>query len=186
MTTSHLLILDAAETSSLQLAISKQQGWFQHYGSSHALQDIRMHGLKPALQSPAMWSSDYYEEAKRYGTKLLCLSIDPRRSPIQLTTETVLLVVEATHLPNRLGFDWSFQNAIDVARRAVARCSTPDQAFVEAVMCAEVLVSYETIPASALRVKRPGDDRKKQRTWPMLCDTDDAEIERFAADTQVY
>lgn len=190
MDPTYLAVLRAGNKHRLKRTLSKAHEWFQHYGSAADLKEIRRQGLRPMPKEPASGYSEHAEGAARCLAipgapipKILCLSIEPRRSFLVLNDTRVLLVVRASALPRRLGFDWSFEFAMLKTEQAFSQHSIPQRAFASAVLASEVLVAYDAIPPDALRVKRVVDVRSNPQSWPLLIQADDDEIEQFAPGT---
>lgn len=162
-------------------ALTERYAWFLHVSDAGLFETIKRDGLKP--HNPGCAPHDL--AVKHLGDKadkILCLrplstfDTTPQRGKARF-----VLAVGKEHLPDLIGLDWSFGGVWNLA--AIIQNDTPEMTdqlvFREVVRKRGSVVSYDGIPASALRVRCNGSPENDPATWPALPSAERADLHEF-------
>jgi len=155
--------------------------WFLHVSDVGLFDTIKKEGLKP--NNPGC--TPHSLATKYLGSKaheILCLrplstfDMTPRRG-----TYRFVLAVGNEHLPDLIGLDWSYSGAWNLA--CIIKSDAPKmsdaQVFCEVVRRWGSVVSYDGIPASALRVRCNEMKEDDPAEWPDLTSVERENVHVF-------
>jgi hypothetical protein len=166
-------------------AVVERYEWFIHATPLCKFPSIQATGLEPR-QPEASHPIAEVLAARENGQKIVCLSPHPRRHPLLLNKgEGVRLFKVAVHrddLPASVGVDWSFGGTTELAADLAEGNDKLAEIFLRVIEDREVILSYEPIPASALRVFPKANPALPPSEWPMLMDTELADVAELKPD----
>jgi hypothetical protein len=158
--------------------------WFTHASSVDLFDKIKAEGL--ALRNPGGAEDEVLHVLGEAGRHIVCLSVYPKTSVMHLNKGKPLFKValQRNDLPERVGIDSTFGGTYAAAHRM--KQDQPDltraEVFLAMVKDRTVVVSYDPIPASALRVCPKAAHDAPPREWPMLSVTNFADVAIFEPD----
>jgi hypothetical protein len=159
--------------------------WFTHGRTIDQFDSVRANGILPSQPDTVCVPTEVIEARGESGRQIICLSIHPKTRPMHLNKNGARAFKVALHdLPKAIGLDWSFGGTFDDAQN-MRECepSRPiADIFLAIVKDREVVVTYEPIPASALRVCTKATINKPPSEWPPLVETDFDEVAQFEPD----
>jgi hypothetical protein len=161
--------------------------WFTHASEVRHFQTVKKTGLQLAWPDGAFDVAEIIDAYGRAGQNIICLSVYPKPSTLLLNKGGASLFKMALHrdaLPARVGIDCTFGGTYAVASqlRRHNPGKTPREIFLAMVRHREIVISFDPIPASVLRVCPKSAPDAPPSEWPMLVDTDFADVAIFGPD----
>ncbi len=152
-------------------AVSETYAWFTHGSAVANFEKIKEHGLR--LSNPYMRGqlTELVEDpAQQPSGSVICLQPFPKTRPLPVPGPACKLALNRDALPERIGIDYSFGGALDLLQKLHRQHPDwpVDRIFMEVVKCHEALVSYDPIPAGALRVCPAANPNLPPQEWPAL------------------
>lgn len=165
-------------------AVIATYGWFTHASTVDRFEAIKAEGLVP--NDPGGAEEEVAHVLGDAGRNIVCLSVFPKDSLLHLNRGAPLFKV-ALHkdaLPGRIGIDSTFGGTYAAASRIKQQNPAMTQADVILAMVKNrgVVVSYDPIPAEALRVCPEAARDAPPWDWPMLAATNFTEVAIFEPD----
>lgn len=179
--TDDILAETLRDMQAMRLAIGTRYKWFYHVTPIGNVDGIRRQGLLP--HSDASPPESVVRSIGQDAGKITCINplgtdkVPPsvQRGPF------VCLAFGNKALPNRLGLDWSYGGAVEIA--SVLRADEPStqiaDIFVKAVKRWGSMVVYDSIPREALRVCAKGCLPHAPERWPPLIQIGSGDLIHF-------
>jgi hypothetical protein len=158
--------------------------WFTHASKVDRFEEIKTKGLD--LKNPGGTEEEVVHVLGNAGRHIVCLSVYPKRSNMLLNKGAALFKI-ALHrdaLPVRVGIDSTFGGTYAAAYRTKQRNPGLSRADVILAMVKDrdIVISYDPIPAAALRVCPKAAPDAAPSDWTMLVGTDLADVAIFEPD----
>ena len=178
-------LLTDAGMASARAAIANARRWFVHVTSYDSVSEITRVGLRPtnpglASGSPVEVDEDVAAAIGIGADEILCLMPMPSQDTRpKRDIPQVAMAVDGSDLPMRIGVDWSYGGCltlVDVLVRESPTSPLPS-IFVEVALRRGSIVSYDIIPATAVRVRTKGAPANDPSQWPLLSDANPADLE---------
>lgn len=160
--------------------------WFTHARTEDQFETIKMNGIPlswpggpvPQIQLDALGSD---------GNRIICLSTYPKHTPLLLNKGGARMFKLALHrdaMPERVALDCTFSGTYEQAAnlRAANPVVSRGAIFLDIVRNREVIVTFDTIPPAVLRVCPQTAPDASPWDWPMLVNTDVADVAFFEPD----
>lgn len=164
--------LRSPEGMALARARLQQCGWFIHATKAEFIREISQQGLQPRRQSPAMGAhSDPIFGELNIEREILCLR--PLKAVLKpgIEDRSYTLAVNATHLPARIGVDWSYDPCWVKLIEFAENCE-PAEALYKVGLKYGSIVTYDHIPAEHLRIWSEGAPNDDPAQWLKLCEAE--------------
>lgn len=167
----HKTLLMDPERSSARAALQAVYPWYRHITLLKHKESIAENGLIGFYPDGAYPDDDIVALMDPGEGRIVCLhpwgSQPVRPAP---NGPPITLAVAAADLPMRLGLDWSYGEVFDHAEshHRANRQRPSASIFAEVVTYYGSVASYDTIPASVLRIWEPGLPPDDPTDWPML------------------
>jgi len=169
----------------VRAALVDNYEWFTHAARTRDFKDIQKGSLRPRIPGCAV-PSELTRVIGASSENILCLQPYPKLRPMHLGKLEPMfkMAISRDLLPERNGVDWSFGGYLQdlCARRRAHPDWPPERVFLEHVRCNESLVSYDEIPASALRVCPMSAPNSPPSDWPELMRTKREDIHELYPD----
>lgn len=158
--------------------------WFTHASTVDRFEQIKAEGL--GLNNPGGAEEEVLHVLGEAGRHIVCLSLYPKTSVMHLNKGAALfkMAVHRDALPERIGMDSTFGETYASAHHLKHDNPSLTRADVILAMVKDrdIVVSYDALPASALRVCPKVAPDAPPWEWPMLADTDFSEVAIFEPD----
>jgi hypothetical protein len=163
--------------------------WFTHASEVRHFERIKANGLLLGWPDGAFDVAEIIEAYGRAGQNIICLSIFPKSSILLLNKGDASLFKVALprdSLPPRVGIDCTFGGTYAIASQMKRDFPerTRGEMFLAIVKDREIVISFDAIPASGLRVCPKAAPGAPPWEWPTLVDTDFADAAIFGPDIQ--
>lgn len=187
----HLDLLAPAGMAEARTAAISAFYWFTHATTTEQFASIQKDGLNPTWTKSSTAPAEVIDTIGGDGKKIICLSTYPKPTPLMLNKggkAVFKLALPADKLPVRVGIDWSFggtwQLTIDNHSSINGACL--GQVFLSVLRNLEVVVSYDNIPATDLKVCTVAVHDKPPADWLDLVGIDFKDVAIFKPDNLGY
>lgn len=167
-------------------ALIEAYEWFTHARVVAQFDHIKANGIPLAWPDGAIPPPELLEVLGPSRPDIICLSVYPKTRPVLINKAAPMFKMGLCRdaLPNRVGVDCTFGGTYELAARK--RADNPKlsraEIFLETVRDREVVISFDTIPADALRVCSSRGLDAPPAEWPRLVDTKLKDVALFKPD----
>lgn len=162
-------LLDPATMAAVRARLIGEQPWFFHRTEARLLDAIRESELQPR-RVPGASAPENTQSAAAFRQEVLCFT--PIRNSVvmsvQKETPLVLLAIAGVDLPDRLSIDWTFPDAMRVAR-TLYEGGLVDPAALTAEVARRTgsIACYAGVSPSKIRLS-PNGIAGDAAAWPLL------------------
>lgn len=174
------LLTPAGIASARALLLNKHE-WFLHVKPIAQFDAIKAQGLQPRHQGCAA-KPEVIAALGDAAVNIICLrpkgtfDTTPRRGQTMY-----LMAVHRDDMPARLGLDWSYDGnwTLTPILQHDHPNASKEEIFCEIIRRRGSVVSYDAIPATALRVWNKGASQDDPAQWPKITEVEAAHVEQF-------
>jgi hypothetical protein len=165
-------------------AVVEKYEWFVHATPLRNFPSIKAAGLDPRQPEVSHPIAEVLAARGENGRRIVCLSPYPRRNSLLLNKGEGLfkVAVHRENLPLAVGVDWSLGETAQLTSNLAEGNDNLGRIFLAVVENREVILSYEPIPASALRVCPKRNPTLPPVEWPVLLGTELEDVAEFTPD----